>query len=259
MPIEQIVAPNPGLMTGPGTNTWIAVSGGESVVIDPGPMIEKHMERVIGAIAGTIPIAVLITHTHPDHAPAANPLAALLGVPAMGRSDGPDFVADRRLADGDVVTFGDSHLAAVATPGHTLDSTCFRLGDELFTGDHIMGGSTVVVEDMAAYMASLELLVDVGLTRMYPGHGPVIDDPDRVVVDYVAHRRAREHAIAAAVDGGADSVEAIVETVYRDVDRALHPVAAVSVAAHLRKLIDEERVAARILEGFVSPLVGGLT
>jgi glyoxylase-like metal-dependent hydrolase (beta-lactamase superfamily II) len=248
--VESILAPNPGLMTGPGTNTWIVDDGGETAIIDPGPRSEEHGDAIRAAVAGSRPVAVLVTHTHPDHAPEANPLAEEFGIPAVGFGDGPDFAADRRVTDGDEIAVGGLSLRVVETPGHTPDSICFRLGDDLFTGDHVMGGSTVVIEDMGAYMASLERLVGTGLRRLYPGHGPVIDQPDDVLATYLAHRLDRERQIVRALHDGATSVDGIVAMVYHDVDPALHPVAAVSVAAHLRVLVADGRADATVLDGY---------
>jgi glyoxylase-like metal-dependent hydrolase (beta-lactamase superfamily II) len=156
--VIRVLAPNPSLFTGPGTNTWVVASEDEAIVIDPGPEIPEHIASIHGVLAGLAPRAVLVTHSHPDHAPAANPLAKDLGVPAVGPAPGPDFRPDRTIADGERVDFGGSAAVAVATPGHTPDSMSYRIGDALFTGDHIMGGSTVIVEDMADYMASLRVL-----------------------------------------------------------------------------------------------------
>lgn len=239
MRIDVVQAPNPGLMTGPGTNTWVLESDGRSVVIDPGPVIPDHQRRVRALLGDSVPVGVLVTHAHPDHAPAANPLAADLNVPTFGRDSGPDFVADRLVGDGDEIEIGTVSLVTVATPGHTSDSTCYRVGDALFTGDHIMGGSTVVVEDMAQYMNSLERLSGTGLRVLYPGHGPAIDAPDEIIDWYLQHRREREAEILEAVRSGVTTVVGIVERVYREVDPVLHPVAAVSVMAHLRKLAQE--------------------
>ena len=240
--IQTVLAPNPGPFTGPGTNSYVVASGGQAVVIDPGPRISSHEKAIVAALAGLDPIAVLVTHTHPDHAPAANPMAAELGVPAMGFAPGPEFVPDRVLADGAEVAFGDAAAVAVATPGHTADHLCFRVGDVLFTGDHLMGGSTVIIEDLAAYLASLRKLLPMGLRRLYPGHGPVIDDPDALIEEYIAHRLEREEQIVAAMAGGAATLGEIVEVVYADVDSGLHIAASWSVAAHLRKLSTDGRV-----------------
>ncbi|HAX80964.1 MAG TPA: MBL fold metallo-hydrolase [Actinobacteria bacterium] len=239
MRVELVLAPNPGPMTGPGTNTWVVVAGGEAVVIDPGPVIAAHLDAIVAALAGVAPVGVLVTHTHPDHAPAAPPLAQRLGIPTIGPGPGGGFSPDRRIADGDVVEFGGARLVALATPGHTADSTCYRIGDALFTGDHIMGGSTVMVEDMKRYLDSLTMLHRTGLRVIYPGHGPIMRDPDRTIGEYLEHRRQREAQILAAIDGGATTVGAVVRKVYAEVDPRLHPAAAVSVDAHLRKLADE--------------------
>ena len=239
MKVGVVLAPNPGLMTGPGTNTWVVSSEGEAVVVDPGPVIEAHLAAVEAALGGLSPVAVVVTHTHPDHAPAANSLARRLGVPAIGPAIGPGFRPDRLIADGDGVGFGGRRLVALATPGHTADSTCYRVEDALFTGDHIMGGSTVMVEDMKDYLDSLRAVQGTGLRVIYPGHGPIIDAPDRVVGEYLAHRLEREAQIVEAVRSGAGSVGEVVERVYADVDPALHAPAAVSVDAHLRKLAAE--------------------
>lgn len=236
MKVDRILAPNPSVMTGPGTNTWVVSADGGALVIDPGPVVEGHLEAIKRALVGLEPTAVLVTHAHPDHAPAANRLADELGVPSIGSAPGPDFRPTRIVADGDTVSFGALRAVTVATPGHTSDSICFRVGTSLFTGDHIMGGSTVIVEDMAAYLDSLQLLRGTGLTVLYPGHGEVIEEPDAVISDYIAHRLEREAQILTAVRAGADTVGQVVERLYSDVHPALHPAAALSVAAHLRKL-----------------------
>lgn len=239
MRVDLVVAPNPGPLTGSGTNTWIISSRGSVVVIDPGPDGDAHREATITAAAGYSPVAVLVTHRHPDHAPAANGLAARLGIPAIGPAPSAAFRPDHLVSDGDVVRVGSVDVVAVATPGHTPDSTCYRVGDALFTGDHIMGGSTVIVEDMTDYLASLRRLRGAGLDRLYPGHGPVMEDPDAMIDEYIDHRLEREAQVLAAVHAGAGTVGGVVELVYRDVDPILHAAAAISVEAHLRKLADE--------------------
>lgn len=236
MRIERLLAPNPGIFTGPGTNTWVLSSQGEAVVIDPGPVIESHLAAIVGELDELQPIAVLVTHTHPDHAPAANGLASQLGVPALGRAGGEAFEPDRVLEDGDVVEFGSSSLSVIATPGHTEDSTCYISDDALFSGDHIMGGSTVIIEDMAQYLDSLERVLLLEPTTIYPGHGPVVEDPMRTVTEYIEHRLDRDRQIVDAIAAGAATVGAIVQDVYSEVDTALHPAAALSVVAHLRRL-----------------------
>jgi glyoxylase-like metal-dependent hydrolase (beta-lactamase superfamily II) len=240
--IERVLAPNAGPFTGPGTNTWLLESAGKIVAIDPGPVSDSHLEAIVTAIGNRPVAAVLVTHTHSDHAPLANPLARELGVPAYGHAPGPDFDPDLRLVDGSTVAVGDISLQVIHTPGHSDDHLCFLSGRILFTGDHIMGGSSVMVEDMGDYLRSLEKLEGLELDRLYPGHGPEIEKPHEVISWYIAHRLQREQEIVDAIAGGAHDVEAIVETVYWNVDPALHPLAARSVTAHLRKLEEEGRI-----------------
>lgn len=237
--VRRILAPNPGLYTGPGTNTYVIMSQDECLIVDPGPVITEHRSAITEAVASLQPQAVLVTHTHPDHAPLANPLAAALGVPALGFAPGPDFDPDGTLVDGASVPFGTTQARVIFTPGHSGDHVCFSVDDVLFTGDHIMGGSTVVIEDLAAYLRSLRKLQNAEWARLYPGHGPEIEDASSLIQEYIDHRLGREMQILAALEDGAKTVGEIVERVYADVDPALHPVAAHSVAAHLGKLVDD--------------------
>ena len=243
--IERVLAPNAGPFTGPGTNTWLLESGGEMVVIDPGPISDPHLGAIVAAIGRRSVASVLVTHTHSDHAPLANPLARELEVPAYGYAAGPDFDPDLRLTEGSNVMVGGVALKVIHTPGHSEDHLCFLVGRILFTGDHVMGGSSVMVEDMGSYLRSLERLQLLDLDRLYPGHGPVIEQPQEVISWYIAHRLQREQEILEAIAGGAIGVDGIVDVVYRDVDRSLHPLAARSVAAHLRKLEEEGRLPRR--------------
>jgi glyoxylase-like metal-dependent hydrolase (beta-lactamase superfamily II) len=243
MRIERILANNPGPFTGPGTNTWLVEDGGESVVIDPGPVDPAHSDRILERASGQRPVGVLVTHTHPDQAPKANPQASVMDVPAIGHAPGPDFDPDIVMDEGSGLVFGESTIDVIHTPGHAEDHLCFRIADVLFTGDHIMGGSSVMVEDMGSYMTSLEKLRGTGLKRLHPGHGDEMEDPDGVIDWYLAHRRQRHQEILDAIRSGASSTDDIVEVVYRDVDRALFPLAARSVRAHLRLLSAEGRIA----------------
>jgi len=240
--IERVLAPNAGPFTGPGTNTWLLESDGKVVVIDPGPVSDAHFDAILAAIGRRSVASVLVTHTHSDHAPLANPLARELHVPAYGHAAGPEFDPDLRLTEGSTVTVGGIALEVIHTPGHSDDHLCFLTGRILFTGDHIMGGSSVMVEDMGSYLRSLERLQGLDLDRLYPGHGPEIERPQEVISWYIAHRLQREQEILEAIAGGAIDVDAIVESVYRTVDPSLHPLAARSVAAHLRKLEQEGRM-----------------
>ncbi len=239
--IERVLAPNPGPYTGPGTNTWVVGDDRTVIVLDPGPVIRSHGDAILAIVADRTVSSVIVTHTHLDHAPLANPLSVDVDAPAIGYASGPDFEPDIRVTDGSVIDVAGRQLIVVHTPGHSEDHLCFRLGNSLFTGDHIMGGSSVMVEDMGPYLSSLERIQHTGLDRLYPGHGDEMDRPDEVISWYLAHRLERERQIIDAIAGGADSIGAVVETVYVDVDTALHPLAARSVVAHLRKLASEGR------------------
>ena len=240
--IERVLAPNAGPFTGPGTNTWLLESDGEIVVIDPGPISDAHLDAILAAVGRRSVTSVLVTHTHSDHAPLANPLARELEVPAYGHAPGPEFEPDLRLTEGSTVTVGGIALEVIHTPGHSDDHLCFLTGRLLFTGDHIMGGSSVMVEDMGSYLRSLERLQGLDLDRLYPGHGPEVEQPQEVISWYIAHRLQREQEVLEAIAEGAVDVDSIVESVYWNVDRSLHPLAARSVAAHLRKLEEEGRI-----------------
>jgi len=244
MNIERVLANNPGPFTGPGTNTWVLDDGqGRVVIIDPGPVDTRHAKAIVEAIEGREVQSVLVTHTHSDHAPLANPLARDLGVPAVGHAPGPNFEPDIRLLDGARLDVGSLELRVIQTPGHADDHLCFRAGNALFTGDHIMGGSSVMVEDMGSYLTSLEKLRGTGLERLHPGHGDEMGDPDSVIDWYLAHRMQRHEEILAAISSGADTVPDIVAVVYADVHPSLHPLAARSVQAHVTLLSDQGRIA----------------
>jgi len=257
--VLRVTAPNRSLMTGPGTNTYLV--GREALVaIDPGPDDESHL-ALLGAISRGGPrhlAAVVVTHTHPDHAPGAAALAEATGAEVLGFGVRDGFEPDRQLADGDQVRAGDLPLVALHTPGHASNHLCYSLtlpgaGESgrpparvLFSGDHIMGGSTVVIApldgDMKAYLDSLEWLtaIDPPLDVIAPGHGPLLPEPAAVIGDYIAHRLAREASILSALEvRGRAGVDDLVGDVYTDVAVELHPVARFSVWAHLRKLGDD--------------------
>lgn len=244
MRIDRVLANNPGPFTGPGTNTWVLDDGhGSVVIIDPGPVDSSHATAVMEMVGKREPVAVLVTHTHSDHAPMANPLARDMGVPAVGHAPGHQFEPDIRLLDGARFDIGSLVLEVVHTPGHARDHLCFRAGNALFSGDHIIGGSSVMVVDMGSYLASLRKLHGTGLDRLHPGHGDEMGDPDTVIDWYLAHRLQRHDQVYEAIAQGAATVTDIVEMVYADVDSSLHPLAARSVEAHARLLSDEGRIA----------------
>jgi len=250
--VTRVIAPNPGMMTGPGTNTYL-VGERELAVIDPGPAIDSHIQAVLAAGAGRIRW-VLTTHTHRDHSPAARAVAAATGAQVLGRPAPPaaghdeSYAPDRVLAHGERVRAGAITLRALHTPGHASNHLCYLLEETrmLFTGDHVMQGSTVVINppdgDMRAYLASLEALLAEDIAILAPGHGYLVGDPHREIRRLIAHRLGREAKVAAALGGRAGQrVEDLVPAVYDDVPARLHAVAARSLAAHLDKLVAEGR------------------
>lgn len=246
--VRRVLAPNPGLMTGPGTNTYL-VGRDDVAVIDPGPDdSEEHLDLVAEAGAGRIRW-ILVTHTHRDHSPGAAGLKARTGAEVLGFDERDGFVPDTAIGDGWVLDATGFRLRAIHTPGHASNHLCYRLEGErlLFSGDHIMSGSTVVIAppdgDMAAYLDALQRLKDVDLAGIAPGHGPYVEDAYAVIEQYISHRRARESAIEDALrQAGRARVPELVEAVYTDVPDVLHPIARWSVWAHLRKLAAEGRV-----------------
>ena len=243
MEIERVLANNPGPFTGPGTNTWLLADSGQVVIIDPGPVDSTHRNAIERAIADRVVRSVLVTHTHPDHAPMANPLAEDHSVAAIGYGSGPEFEPDLIVGEGDELAVGGTRLRVIHTPGHSSDHLCFRVENVLFSGDHILGGTSVMVEDMGPYLDSLEKVRGIGIGRICPGHGDEIDNPDEVIDWYVAHRRQRHEEVFRAIQAGARNVSDIVEVVYADVDHSLHPLAARSVSAHLKLMSDQGRIA----------------
>ena len=257
--VRRIVVENPGMMTGPGTNTYL-VGIDEIAVIDPGPGDASHLDAIAGCGGDRIRW-ILLTHTHEDHSPGAVGLKKLTGaeILAFGPGEGKGKVRlDGTLGDGAVIEATEFHLTALHTPGHASNHLCYLLNEErtLFTGDHIMQGSTVVIGppdgDMAAYLASLERLKTIRprLKAIAPGHGHVIDDPQATIDGYIAHRLERERQVLASLKArGSASIPEIVEELYADVATELHPVAERSVWAHLRKLADDGEVKGDRFEG----------
>ncbi len=266
--VRRITAPNPGMMTGPGTNTYLVGDAATGIaVIDPGPAIDAHVEAILTAVDGPIRW-IFCTHTHIDHSPAARSLKARTGAMTFGmlalhaeRQDAT-FQPDTRPAHGARIAVAGSTLKVLHTPGHASNQLCFLLEEErlLFTGDHIMQGSTVIINppdgDMTAYFASLEALLAEDVAYIAPGHGFLMDKLPEVVERLVLHRRDREnkvlHALRAA---GTVTVEELVPTVYEDVPPGRHAIAARSLLAHLLKLERERR--ARQVAGERWTVAGG--
>jgi glyoxylase-like metal-dependent hydrolase (beta-lactamase superfamily II) len=249
--VRRIIAPNPGMMTGPGTNTYL-IGTDAIAVIDPGPVIESHLQMI--ADSGNIKW-ILVSHTHPDHSPGAGKLAELtgaitIGIPAPdGEHQDKSFRPDRIPADGDTLDGPDFSIQMISTPGHASNHLCFLHAAHrwLFTGDHIMNGSTVVINppdgDMRAYLRSLANLRKIEIDAIAPGHGDVFYDPRDVIDWIVEHRLSRERKVADAVSAYPDlTSHELVPHVYADVDKRLHGWAERSLLAHLIKLKKDQRV-----------------
>jgi glyoxylase-like metal-dependent hydrolase (beta-lactamase superfamily II) len=257
--IRRVLARNASPFSYTGTQTYI-VGHGEVAVIDPGPLGDDpaHVGELIRLIGDEKIIAIMCTHTHRDHSPAASPLAAATGAPVIGcaplviEDDGPrsdasfdqTYVPERVLRDGEQVTGRGWTLTAVATPGHTSNHLCFALDEEkaLFSGDHVMGWSTTVVSppdgDMADYMRSLALLLERDDAVYYPAHGPAVDKPQRLARGMMGHRKQREAQILKLIGQGVCVIEDMVPHMYKGVDKRLWPAAGRSVLAHLIDLRD---------------------
>lgn len=252
--IVRLTAPNPGVMTGPGTNTYLLGDAASGIaVIDPGPALDAHIQAIVECAAGPIRW-ILCTHTHIDHSPAAAPLAARTGATVLGvRARFPErqdasFAPHRELAHGERLEAGGHLLRVLHTPGHASNQLCFLAERErlLFTGDHLMQGSTVVINppdgDMAVYLASLRLLLDEDLAFIAPGHGFLMGKPHEMVERVLVHRAARENKVLAALAAhGPAALDGLLPHVYDDVPARMHPVASRSLLAHLVKLRDEGR------------------
>jgi glyoxylase-like metal-dependent hydrolase (beta-lactamase superfamily II) len=255
--IRRIVARNPSPFTYSGTGTYV-VGNGRVAVIDPGPDDAGHVASMLRALAGETVSAILVTHSHMDHSPAARALkratgAPIIGCAPLGLDDGGErqdaafdleHAPDVVMQDGDAVSGPGWTLTAVATPGHTANHICFALEQEatLFTGDHVMGWSTTVVAppdgDMADYMASLDKLLGRDDRVYYPTHGPAVEEPQRLVRGLIGHRRQREAQIRRLLAEGPLVIPDMVAAMYALVDRRLWAAAGRSVLAHL---IDLER------------------
>jgi glyoxylase-like metal-dependent hydrolase (beta-lactamase superfamily II) len=251
--VRRLVAPNPGVMTGPGTNTYL-LGNEEIAVLDPGPAIPEHIEAIVKAGEGKIRW-IVCTHTHADHSPAWQAVAEATGAEVIGASPADDMFQDltfkpaTELLHDDVLKTDEFTLRAVHTPGHVSNHFCFFLEEEqmLFAGDHIMNGSTVVIVppsgDMKAYIESLQLLLDYPLKYIAPGHGEVMEDSKAVVEWLVNHRLKREAKVVAGLRAlTRASMDDLVKAVYDDVDVSLHKMAKLSLLAHLIKLQQESQV-----------------
>jgi glyoxylase-like metal-dependent hydrolase (beta-lactamase superfamily II) len=260
--VRRVLAGNPSAFTYTGTQSYV-VGGDEGVaVIDPGPDEPAHIAALLHVVGDAPVVAIICTHTHRDHSPAAAPLAERTGAPVIGcaplmlsddgpRADAPfdqTYAPIRVLQDGEALSGPGWTLRAVATPGHTSNHLCLALEESgaLFTGDHVMGWSTSVVAppdgDMAAYMASLQKLHEREDRIYYPAHGPAVEKPRQLVRGMIGHRRQRENQILRLVEAGTGVIADMVPQMYKGVDKALYPAAGRSVLAHLIDLENRGRV-----------------
>jgi glyoxylase-like metal-dependent hydrolase (beta-lactamase superfamily II) len=262
--VGRVLAPNPSPFTYTGTQTYL-IGVTDLAVIDPGPDDADHLNALMTAIGDRPVRAILCTHTHRDHSPAARPLSEQTGAPIIGcapltlEDDGPradaafdaSYLPDRVLQDGEQVAGEGWTLEAVATPGHTSNHLCFALLEEkaLFTGDHVMGWSTSVISppdgDMADYMRSMQRLLDREDAVYYPAHGDAVATPQRLVRGMMGHRKQREGQITRFLErNGSSTIPDMVAEMYKGIDPRLHPAAGRSVLAHLIDLDGRGIVAA---------------
>ena len=260
--IARVLAHNPSAFTYYGTQSYL-IGDMEVAVVDPGPDLAEHLEALEQAIGGRRVAAIMCTHTHRDHSPAAKPLAEATGAPIIGcaalaletvgpRADAAfdgDYAPDRVLEDGEKVEIDGKPVAAIATPGHTSNHLCFAYEGALFTGDHVMGWSTTVVVppdgEMAAYMASLDKLRERADRIYYPAHGPPVTNPQQYVRGLMGHRMQREKQILNLVGERPRPIPDIVANAYPGLDPRLVIAAGGSVLAHLvdlekRGLVERE-------------------
>lgn len=251
--VWRVAAPNPGFMTGPGTNSYLIKTDAGFAVIDPGPAIASHVDQLLAHTDGRIRW-IFATHTHMDHSPAAMLIKKRTGAqvfgmraPAFSNQD-RDFQPDHVVTHDQTIDLGGHTLRAIHTPGHASNHVCYLLEDErlLFTGDHIMQGSTVVINppdgDMIAYLASLSQLKTLDIDYLAPGHGFLMDNPHRAIDRLLTHRLQRERKVVAALDKlGSATIEELLPLAYDDVSVKRHAMASRSLLAHLRKLQTEQR------------------
>lgn len=250
--IRRITAPNSGMMTGPGTNSYI-VGSEELALIDPGPAIDAHIDAIVELFGARLRW-ILVTHTHGDHSPAAKPIAQATGAQLIGNTidnDGhqdPTFSSDRVLAQDDCLQTGEFTIRAFLSPGHVSNHICYLVEEDrvLMTGDHIMQGSTVVIippaGNMKDYIESLERMLNYNVDYLAPGHGHLIERPHDEVRHLIEHRMMRERKVVTALQRiGPSDIESLTPVVYDDVDESRHRYAAMSLHAHLLKLQVEQR------------------
>ena len=257
--VRRIVARNPSGFTFHGTNTYI-VGHGRVAVIDPGPILDEHLEAIVKELEGETVEHIVVTHTHHDHSPGAAPLHDRVGGVIWGAHPRPipdgartaesiqrDFAPDEELVDGTVVEGDGWTLESIHTPGHMSNHMCFALPEEniLFSGDHIMSWNTTVVSppdgSMREYFDSLEVCLNRSETTFWPAHGPQIPDPQPFTRAYRNHRRMREGEILKCLDAGIHTIPEIVKRLYKHLPEKMHGAAGRSVFAHLEHMVETGR------------------
>jgi glyoxylase-like metal-dependent hydrolase (beta-lactamase superfamily II) len=254
--VRVVLAPNPGLMTGPGTNQYLLGSGDEPPVLLDAAALDAENERRLRAATDRL-AGLVLTHVHPDHVGGVPAVRTRFAVPLAAHRSRADFVVggralapERALEDGDEIAFPGGRLTAVQAPGHESGHLCFHEPDRgwLFTGDTILSTGTTVIAppdgDMRAYFATLRRLRALQATVIFPGHGPPIHDPDAVIAQYLAHRELRERQVLAALTAAPARPEDLVPGIYPDLAPGLAWAAAATLRAHLDKLVAEGRVIA---------------
>jgi len=241
MNIRSLTAPNPGPFTLDGTRTYLI---GESTVLDPGPDVATHIDRIIEEMPRLT--TILITHRHGDHAPAAVPLKAQTGARIIAPRNVLDDV-DQRVSGGEILTIEDETIEVIATPGHTNEHVCYLTSaGDLFTGDTVLGAGTTAIfppdGHMGDYIRSLRTLRARNPKRIFPAHGPTRDDAMALLDEYIAHRLQREQQVLEAIAAGATTAREMRARIYPDLDERLHGAAEIQIEAHLVKLREEGKV-----------------
>lgn len=262
--LMRVVAGNAGPFTYTGTGTYIVHNKTSCIVVDPGPDDAVHVANILKAIDERTTEAILITHTHRDHSPAANALRLHTGAQVIGcvpapnikhsqeihldESQDDEYAPDRALKHGEMLRFNCATIRTIETPGHLSNHLCFLWEEEkaLFSGDHIMGWATSVVippdGDMRSYMQSLEKILHLEIASIWPTHGQPITDPKPFIRALIEHRKAREAAILEQIKAGNGAIPSIVEALYQETPRALFPAAALSVFAHVTDMVSRNLI-----------------
>ena len=252
--IKKITANNGGIFTGKGTNTYL-IGKEDITLIDPGPNIPEHIDKILSVGKNKIK-RILVTHTHTDHSPAALPISKKLNIPMFGRLvdresqwEDETFIPDNVLSHGDEISTDEYSLETIHTPGHASNHLCFYIKEIkcLLTGDHIMDGSTVVIAppdgNMTEYINSLRLLEEYEINYFAPGHGNIMKEPTKTINSIIRHRLSRESKVFRCVEKKQNlNIDQLLLLVYDDVPEMLHPIAKMSLLAHLIKLEEDGKL-----------------